>query len=208
MKGSPRVILMGLLDENSENVIGGPQSDEIILALSVTNPDKFSILVDRYQEAFVRKATQIIRNEPDMVRDIVQDTFVKIYLNASKFKVQEGATFKSWGYKILINTCFTKYKKIKADNVYLRDLEPEIAELVPSKDEINSFEQKLDTDYVLSLISKLPVILGRVLRLYSVEGKSQKDIAKMEGISLGAVRARIHRAKNEIKKVNESPGRE
>ncbi|MES2087572.1 MAG: RNA polymerase sigma factor [Patescibacteria group bacterium] len=198
---------MDLLNDTVQNTEVANVSDEAILALSVSNPDKFSILVDRYQEAFIRKAGQIIRNDPDMVKDIVQDAFVKIYLNASKFKVQEGASFKSWGYKILINTCFTKYKKIKGDNVYLRDLDPEIAELVPSKDEINSFEQKLDTDYVLSLISKLPVILGRVLRLYSVEGKSQKDIAQMEGISLGAVRARIHRAKKEIKKVVDfSPG--
>lgn len=207
MTGSPRVISMDLLNDTVQNTEVANVSDEAILALSVSNPDKFSILVDRYQEAFIRKAGQIIRNDPDMVKDIVQDAFVKIYLNASKFKVQEGASFKSWGYKILINTCFTKYKKIKGDNVYLRDLDPEIAELVPSKDEINSFEQKLDTDYVLSLISKLPVILGRVLRLYSVEGKSQKDIAQMEGISLGAVRARIHRAKKEIKKVVDfSPG--
>ena len=85
--------------------------------------------------------------------------------------------------------------------MFLNDLDPEIQELVPSKAEIDSFEQKLDTDYVLSLISKLPVLLGRVLRLWSVEGKSQKDISKIEGISLGAVRARIHRAKKELKKI-------
>jgi RNA polymerase sigma factor (sigma-70 family) len=84
----------------------------------------------------------------------------------------------------------------------LSDLDPEIQELVPSKADNVLYEQKLDTDYVLSLISKLPVMLGRVLRLYSVEGKSQKDIAKIEGISLGAVRARVHRAKKELKKMN------
>jgi RNA polymerase sigma-70 factor (ECF subfamily) len=123
-------------------------------------------------------------------------------LNAAKFKTQEGASFKSWGYKILINTCFTKYKKIKGERVFLSDLDPEIQELVPSKADNVLYEQKLDTDYVLSLISKLPVMLGRVLRLYSVEGKSQKDIAKIEGISLGAVRARVHRAKKELKKMN------
>ena len=176
--------------------------DEEILTESVTNPDAFSLLVDRYQEAFLRKANQIILNDPETARDIVQEAFVKIYLNAARFKVQEGATFKSWGYKILINTCFTKYKKLKNERVFLNDLDLEIQELVPSKAEIDSFEQKLDTDYVLSVISKLPVILGRVLRLWSVEGKSQKDISKIEGISLGAVRARIHRAKKEIKKMN------
>jgi RNA polymerase sigma-70 factor (ECF subfamily) len=193
---------MGLLDNTTQNLSFKDKSDEEILALSVNNPDLFSILVERYEDAFIRKANQIVRNNPDAVYDIVQDAFVKIYLNAGKFKVQDGATFKSWGYKILINTCFTKYQKLKSEAVFLQDLDPEIAELIPSKYDANSFEQKLDTDYVLSLISRLPVILGRVLKLYSVDGKSQKDIAKIEGISLGAVRARIHRAKNEIKKIS------
>lgn len=191
-----------LLEEDTPKQALSEQRDEEILTLSVTNPDVFSVLVDRYQEAFLRKANQIILNDPETARDIVQEAFVKIYLNAARFKVQEGATFKSWGYKILINTCFTKYKKLKNERVFLNDLDPEIQELIPSKADLDSFEQKLDTDYVMSLISKLPVILGRALRLWSVEGKSQKDIAKIEGISLGAVRARIHRAKKEIKKMN------
>jgi RNA polymerase sigma-70 factor (ECF subfamily) len=191
-----------LEDTQNSNPVLSAQKDEEILAQSVTAPDVFSILVDRYQEAFLRKANQIILNDPETARDIVQETFVKIYLNAAKFKTQEGASFKSWGYKILINTCFTKYKKLKCERVFLSDLDPEIQELVPSKADNVLYEQKLDTDYVLSLISKLPVMLGRVLRLYSVEGKSQKDIAKIEGISLGAVRARVHRAKKELKKMN------
>jgi len=178
------------------------RKDEEILAESITNPDVFSIIVDRYQEAFLRKANYIIKNDPETARDIVQDTFVKIYANAHKFKVQEGASFKSWGYRILINTCFTKYKKIKGEQLFLTDLDPEIQELVPSKADNLLHEQKLDTDYVLSIISKLPVILGRALKLYSVEGKSQKQIAKIEGISLGAVRARIHRAKKELKNMD------
>ncbi len=190
-----------LEDTTQVNTAFNDKSDEEILALSVTNPEAFSVLVERYEEAFIRKASRVIFNDPETVRDIVQDTFVKIYLNAGKFKIQEGASFKSWGYRILLNTCFTKYKKLKGERVFLSDLDPEIQELVPSKDEATLQESKLDTDYVLSLISRLPVILGRVLRLYSVEGKAQKEIARIEGISLGAVRARIHRAKKEIKKM-------
>jgi len=172
--------MTSFLEENIPQTVLSERRDEEILAESVTNPDIFSLLVDRYQEAFLRKASQIILNDPETARDIVQEAFVKIYLNASKFKVQEGATFKSWGYKILINTCFTKYKKLKNERVFLNDLDLEIQELIPSKADLDSFEQKLDTDYVLSVISKLPVILGRVLRLWSVEGKSQKDISKIK----------------------------
>jgi len=194
---------MALLDSISDvkNDLRG-RSDEELLALSVGNPEAFEVLVGRYQEAFLRKTNYIIKNDSETASDIVQDAFVKIYLNAAKFKVQEGASFKSWGYKILINTCFTKYNKLKSERLHLSDLDPELQELVPSKEDSVLFEQKLDKDYILSIISKLPVILGRVLKLYSVEGKAQKEIARIEGISLGAVRARIHRAKKEIKKMD------
>ena len=177
------------------------KKDEEILFLSIKKPALFEVLINRYQTPFLNKVRSVLGHREE-VEDIVQETFVKIYVNAGRFKVQEGASFKSWGYKILINTCFTKYKKLKNERVFLNDLDLEIQELIPSKADLDSFEQKLDTDYVLSVISKLTVILGRVLRLWSVEGKSQKDISKIEGISLGAVRARIHRAKKEIKRMN------
>lgn len=195
---------MGFLDEPKQAVSDrfSRASDEEVLALSAHDPNAFEILVDRYEEAFLRKARQIVRVDPEAARDIVQDAFVKIYLNAAKFRVQEGASFSSWGYKILINTCFTKYKKLKNEKNFVKDLDPEIAELVPSRAETEFFEKKLDTDFLLSLISKLPVMLGRALRLHAVEGRSQKEIAALEGVSLGAVRARVHRAKKELKKMN------
>ena len=79
--------------------------DEEILAASLEKPAFFKILVDRYQEAFLRKALSILRRQED-AEDIVQETFVKIYFNGKKFKKMEGIEFKSWAYKILINTSF------------------------------------------------------------------------------------------------------
>src|SRR5437867_814349 len=80
--------IMGLLDTDTKTF-----SDEEILARSVRNPSIFAALVDRYEAAFLRKARHIIGNREEVI-DIVQDTFTKIYLNANKFKVQEGASFK------------------------------------------------------------------------------------------------------------------
>jgi RNA polymerase sigma-70 factor (ECF subfamily) len=176
------------------------KKDEEILALSLSTPDAFSILIDRYQEAFLRKARHILGHDELGVEDIVQDTFVKIYANASKFKPVPGASFKSWGYRILVNTCFTFYQKNKREKQFAFQVDEEIAEMVPDNS-LDTFEQKLDRDYLLSLMSKLPVMLARVLKLYTIDEKSQEEIAKTEGISIGAVRTRIHRAKKELKKI-------
>lgn len=190
-----------LFDETQTNTARIEEmSDEDILALSIDNPKYFEVLVGRYQEAFIRKGKHILPDQEEAVFDIVQDTFVKIYLNAGKFKKQEGASFKSWGYKILINTCFTFYQKRKREKQFTIRLDDEIAELVPGNDEAK-FDKKLDTDYLISLISRLPNLLARVLTLHVIEGKSQSEVASIEGVSVGAIRTRIHRAKKELERI-------
>jgi RNA polymerase sigma-70 factor (ECF subfamily) len=175
--------------------------DEEILLLSVTNPDAFEAIVVRYQQKFLARAAYILGSKEE-ASDIVQDTFVKIYLNAKRFKYVEGATFKSWAYKILLNTCFTKCKKTKREKMFFSRIEEEVMEIIPDRGAMAFEEERLNRDTVLSLLSKLPVTLSRVMRLHYVEGKSQEDIAKIEKIAHGAVRTRIHRAKKILKDLN------
>lgn len=174
-------------------------SDEEALARSLREPHLFEVLVDRYEDAFLRKSRSILGDTPEAV-DAVQDAFTKIYVYARKFEPRVGASCKSWMYKILINTCLTVYEKRKRERVSLLHLDPEIAEMVPSAVEAAEMERRLDTDYLVSLISRLPVLLQRTARLHFLGGKPQKEIAAIEGTTVGAVRARIHRAKREMKR--------
>ncbi len=177
--------------------------DEEILALSVDRPEVFSLIFQRYYHPFLRKGRRILRHEKD-AEDAVQETFVKIYMNASKFKKTEGASFKSWGYKILINSCFTSYRKTKRDGEVFAELDAEVIETMA--DPLNTdFEDMVNKDYLLSLISKLPNILQRVLKFQFIDGKTHKEIALKEGVSIGAVKARVHRAKKELKKFGVIP---
>src|SRR3989338_3498076 len=104
---------MALLDGETES---GPKilSDEDALVLSVVQPSVFAMLVERYEAPFLRRAMRILR-EREAAADAVQETFTKIYLNASHFKRMPGASFRSWGYKILLNTCFTYWQRRKRE---------------------------------------------------------------------------------------------
>ncbi len=177
------------------------KSDEEILALSIEQPNLFAILIDRYQVAFLRKAGTVIHGKED-AEDIVQETFTKIYMYASKFQVQEGASFKSWGYKILMNTSFTHYKKRKRHLGATADLDPEFYEMFPDL-KSQDFEKQEMKDYMISIFSRMPENLGRALKLHFIEGRPQAEVASMEGVSVGAIKTRIHRAKKEFKKINE-----
>ncbi len=186
-----------MFDENKEGqeAMEG-KKDEEILFLSVKKPSLFEILINRYQTPFLHKVRGILGDREE-VEDIVQETFVKIYLNAARFKVQEGASFKSWGYKILLNTTFSHYQKLKKDDGALLRVEKDVYESFPDKIDDNE-----TYDYVASIISRMPDQLGRALKLHFLDGMPQKEIAALEGISISAVKTRIYRAKREFKKVN------
>lgn len=174
--------------------------DEELLARSSSEPQCFTELVNRYQAAFFRKGRTILRDE-EVLTDAVQDTFVKIYLNADKFEERPGASFRSWAYRIFLNTCFSVYQKQKREHEFLSVLDPELLALAPDEHALSN-ESRWAFDELLVLISRLPKLLRRVVRLHLVEGYSQAEVAEMEGVSVGAIRTRLHRAKKELQQMS------
>lgn len=167
-------------------------SDEEVLARSAAEPWLFAVLLERYQEAFLRRARHIIRSELD-AEDIVQDTFTKIYVHATKYRPQEGAKFSSWAYTILTNTALTQYAKNARYGKTTSPLDPEFEELLADHSE--SKEDKENTDMIERIFAEIPGHFAEVLRLFYIERWSHKDIAKKTGESVAAVKTRVHRAK-------------
>lgn len=173
--------------------------DEDVLSASFKHPYLFEIIVERYEEAFLRKARAIVHDE-EASRDIVQDTFVKIYLYGRSFKPVEGARFSSWAYKVLMNVCFHWYKKMKREKLFFSALDEDMEAVLPHDDNAER-SLYLDTDYLESMFSRLPETFARILRLYVVGRRDYKEIAHIEGITEGAVKTRMHRARAEMKKI-------
>ncbi len=171
-------------------------SDEEVLRLSLSEPEAFRVLVERYEDAFMRKAKSILYSKED-AEEVVQDAFTRIYMYAGKYEVQEGASFSSWGYTILTRLAFTRYQKLAKLRKVAVPLETETFERLP--DTADFLEDLSIRDEVLVALSKLPEAMARVLRLQFIEGKSQEEIAVAEDSSVSAVKTRVHRAKKLFK---------
>lgn len=177
------------------------RTDEELLAISRKEPRAFEQLVARYQRLFVRKASSILRDEED-AHDVVQETFVRIYMASGRFVKKEGASFSSWAYAILTNQCYTAYRKKHKRELVSLEFVPELVEVLPDQSAIEELERTYVRDQLIRMVSKLPALLRRVVEMHFIDGLPQKEVAEREGVSNTVIRSRIYRAKKELQKLN------
>jgi RNA polymerase sigma-70 factor, ECF subfamily len=193
---------MGFLNRNEMHERAVSEiSDEQILADSLASPALFTIILKRYEAAFLRRAQEILGGDREEAEDVVQETFSKIYRYAHRFEKQEGASFKSWAYKVLTNTALTAYQKRKKRLGRVSSFTPELEAVLPDAGAEAAFVDAELGDYVGSVLEKMSGSFRHVLERYFLDGWSQREIADEEGVSVGAVKTRMHRAKKEFQTV-------
>jgi RNA polymerase sigma factor (sigma-70 family) len=182
-------------------------ADDEILRKSIDNPTLFGIIIDRYQAAFIGKARNIVRSQEE-AEDIAQETFTKIYLNAGKFEKLPGIEFKSWAWRILVNTALTHYRKLKksfGDVGYLDEI------LVNGEDEEaglkveNTIDREREHEWVREAIDELPEDAASLLRAHYLEDRPYEEIAKKRGLTVGALKMKLFRARKVLKEIMDRP---
>lgn len=171
--------------------------DEEVLFASLEKPALFKVIIDRYEKAFLRKAKSIVYQNEE-AEDVVQDTFTKIYFNAEKFKKRPGIEFKSWAYRILVNTAINKYHWLKKRR-HVEFLDPLMYNETLESNE--NFVMAADAKMTVEgAISRLPTQAQKLLTSYYIEDKSYKDIAQEEEMTAAALKMKLFRAKRLFKK--------
>lgn len=174
-------------------------SDEILLAASLEYPDLFSILVDRYQAAFLRFAGRIL-NTKEEAEDVVQDSFMKIYRHADQLQDGPNSKFKSWAYKIVFNTALTRYRSLKRRSGEMTYLDTFLYETLGSRE----FQDNLDAEIMVKeILAKMPNDFRELLELHYLKGLSYDQISKEKNITIPALKMRLFRAREVFRNVAE-----
>lgn len=172
--------------------------DQSVLKLSFSNPRAFETLVERYQDGFLRTADKVVRSREE-AEDIVQETLVKIYFKGKKFKKQEGATFKSWAYRILLNTAYSHYRKRQRREVPLDEFFDTLLYERSVSEQRERLEDLNRQETVKRALEQLPGDLAELLRLHYFDGYSYKDISFETGLTLSALKMRLWRARKQFR---------
>ena len=81
---------------------------DIIVRASEGDMEAFEKIY-RHASDYIYNITYRITNNAQDAQEATQDTFLKIYDNLADFRFR--STFKTWAYRIAVNTALNTYKK-------------------------------------------------------------------------------------------------
>lgn len=146
---------------------------------------------DIYAEYLTTVCSRYISNEED-VKDILQESFIKIFKAMKKFEYKGEGSLKAWSVRIVVNEALKHIKenqKLKVTNLPNWDLPDMTDNQEPDCEDIPTSE-------ILEMIRALPIGYRTVFNLYVFEKKSHKEIASILGIGENSSASQLHRAKN------------
>jgi RNA polymerase sigma-70 factor, ECF subfamily len=159
----------------------------------------FEELVLKYQDRIYNLCRHMLGNTHD-AEDAAQVTFLKAYQNLTKFKSE--FSLYTWLYRIAVNTCLD-YKKRPFFESFFKNADEgeafidEPASDCPSPEKL--YESKQIGLALHNSIKHLPSKLRAAIILKEIEGLSYKEIADILEVSIGTVKSRISRARDEMK---------
>ena len=188
-------------------------ADLVYLEQSVDR-EAFEKLALSHLDAVYRMAIQLVRH-PDEASDLVQETYLKALRVAERFE-ERGGGIRPWLFKILHNVFYTSLAKSKRQPLAVEELHGAVDE-GPAPDEpspawnLESLQWEYVDERLKEAIDNLRPEYRTVLLLWGVEGLKYREIAQIEGIPIGTVMSRLHRARsilgNQLADLAEEMGR-
>jgi RNA polymerase sigma factor (sigma-70 family) len=160
---------------------------DIIEGCILGNPRMQRMLYEKFSPKMYALCIRYAGNTDD-AQDILQDGFVKVYSNISKYK--GTGSFEGWIRRIIVNTAIEHFRK--KNMLYAIDEKTEIQ----LADENSNVFNQLEAKELLEIIKSMPAGYRTVFNLYAVEGYTHKEIATMMNLTEGTSKSQYARAKS------------
>lgn len=128
------------------------------------------------------------------VRDVLQESFIKIFSSIDKFCYKGDGSLKAWMSKIAVNESLTLINK--KEKLAIVQYESDIPDTIDDNDDDEGPDTgDIPVRAIQAMIRKLPTGYRTVFNLYVFEGKSHKEIAEMLNLKESSSASQLHRAK-------------
>lgn len=175
--------------------------DNLVEALRRGEERAVEVLVDRYGGWIYRVARRFLSDSRD-AEEVVQDVLLTVVQKIQTFKGE--AAFSSWLYRVTANAAYGRLRARRSrPEVSLEPLLPVFDEEGRHAQPVADWSPRLEDPAVARearaaierSLSRLPEEYRIVVLLRDVEGLSNEDVAGALGLSVPAVKSRLHRGR-------------
>jgi RNA polymerase sigma-70 factor (ECF subfamily) len=158
-------------------------------------------LLERHQAQAYRFGLKMCRN-PEDAKDVLQDTLLAMARGVRDFR--GASSISTWLYKVARSFCIKKRRKSKFAPAEERSLDTDVAKEAGSlADPTKSVDEALAgrrIEHALEqAIGALEPMYREVLILRDIEGLTAPEVAEVLGVSVQAVKSRLHRARLSVR---------
>jgi len=164
--------------------------------------DAFDAIFRRHVNKVYRQAFRLTGNETE-AEEVVQDVFLAVYEKIKSFR--GDSAFSTWLYRLTMNVAISKLRRRKrSKEVSIEDYLPRFQEdghhlvrpVFNWGDEVDLRLEKEELQrLILEALNELPPVDKAVIVQSDLEGLSNRDIGDALGLTIPAVKARLHRAR-------------
>ena len=168
---------------------------DVLERASAGNMDAFELIYRATSSFVYNVALRITRNNAN-AEEVTQDVFMKIYRNLKDFQFR--STFKTWVYRITVNTAINHYRKSNKEEKDRVDYDNIIESLPDNRRALEGANQSDNQARLNALLDRLSPEHKTCLILREIEGLSYQEIADVLKIPMNTVRSRLKRARQAL----------
>ena len=129
--------------------------------------------------------------EDEDIKDVLQESFIKIFTSLDSFKYRGEGALKAWMAKITLNETLKFVRNnscLPIDSIDDKDTNIADGDSMETED--------IPTDVLHQFIRELPDGYRTVFNLYVIDDKGHKEIAQLLGIKENTSASQLHKAKS------------
>jgi RNA polymerase sigma-70 factor (ECF subfamily) len=171
---------------------------EVVRRVRRGDRDAYRVLVHRYQDTLYRCALSMVGDD-DTARDLVQATFVKAFTHLKR--LHDDASFGGWVYRACVNACRDHLKSRRRRDI---PLDAAGAPVLMARDRADTAIEQHELQRSLDdALQMLPDEHREAFVLKHVDERSYEEMSAVLGASVPALKMRVHRAREALKKALE-----
>jgi RNA polymerase sigma-70 factor (ECF subfamily) len=181
---------------------GAVSERDLVARLQAGDEAAFEEILKRYELKVFNLTRGLMRNDDD-AQDALQDAFLSVFRNIGRFK--GGSSLSTWIYRIAVNAALMKMRKRRHEqkHVAIEEYMPEFDDTGHRVAVVPDWHPAVDQ---LLLNKELGGLLRRwiaelapeyrtVFLLRDQEELDNEQVAEILGLSIAAVKSRLHRAR-------------